>query len=81
MSAEPMRGVFPILVTPFDKRDRVGGDSLQNLVDHCIDAVARATRQRRLIPTQRKQIACNPTHSTSSNPCSPTVATRSARGP
>ena len=40
MTAGPMRGVFPILVTPFDERDRIDKDSLENLVDYCIDRVA-----------------------------------------
>ena len=36
MISEPMRGVFPILITPFDERDRIDAESLQNLVDYCI---------------------------------------------
>ena len=28
-----MRGVYPILVTPFDEQERVDVDSLQNLVE------------------------------------------------
>ena len=32
----PMRGVFPILVTPFDDRDRVDVDSLRRVVDYNI---------------------------------------------
>lgn len=33
-----MQGVFPILVTPFDKQERIDTDSLRNLVDFTIDA-------------------------------------------
>jgi 4-hydroxy-tetrahydrodipicolinate synthase len=33
-----MRGVYPILVTPFDEQDRVDVDSLQSLVNFLIDA-------------------------------------------
>ena len=34
----PFRGVYPILVTPFDEQDRVDGDSLQSLVAFLLDA-------------------------------------------
>ncbi len=40
MSEQPMRGVFPILVTPFDERDRIDEDSLRSEVDWCIEAGA-----------------------------------------
>jgi 4-hydroxy-tetrahydrodipicolinate synthase len=33
-----MMGVYPILVTPFDEQSRVDVDSLQNVVDYCLDA-------------------------------------------
>jgi len=33
-----MRGVYPILVTPFDDRSRVDVDSLQNVVEYCLNA-------------------------------------------
>ena len=36
--AEAMRGVFPILVTPFDDQERVDEDSLRSLVDFTIGA-------------------------------------------
>ncbi|MEW6751865.1 MAG: dihydrodipicolinate synthase family protein [Candidatus Latescibacterota bacterium] len=38
MSTQPMRGVFPILVTPFDAQDRVDEESLRRLVDYDIEA-------------------------------------------
>ena len=38
MPAKMMRGVYPILVTPFDKGDRVDVESLQRLVDFQVDA-------------------------------------------
>jgi dihydrodipicolinate synthase/N-acetylneuraminate lyase len=33
-----MQGIFPILVTPFDKQERIDTDSLRNLVDFTIEA-------------------------------------------
>ncbi len=33
-----IRGVVPILKTPFDLEDRVDDDSLRREVDYCIDA-------------------------------------------
>ena len=33
MNEKVMRGVYPILVTPFDERERVDVDSLQNLIE------------------------------------------------
>ena len=33
MKAEPMRGVYPILVTPFDERGRIDDESLRNLIE------------------------------------------------
>jgi dihydrodipicolinate synthase/N-acetylneuraminate lyase len=38
MPAKTMRGVYPILVTPFDEQSRVDTDSLQNLVEFQIEA-------------------------------------------
>ena len=35
---EPMRGVYPIVVTPFDGKDEVDVDSLQSLVTFLLDA-------------------------------------------
>jgi 4-hydroxy-tetrahydrodipicolinate synthase len=36
--SEPMRGVYPILVTPFDEQSRVDVDSLQSVVDFSLEA-------------------------------------------
>jgi dihydrodipicolinate synthase/N-acetylneuraminate lyase len=36
--AEVMRGIFPILVTPFDEQERVDEESLRRVVDFNIDA-------------------------------------------
>jgi 4-hydroxy-tetrahydrodipicolinate synthase len=33
-----MRGIYPILVTPFDDQERIDEDSLRNEVDFVIDA-------------------------------------------
>jgi dihydrodipicolinate synthase/N-acetylneuraminate lyase len=38
MSENAMRGVYPILVTPFDEQDRVDIDSLQSLVAFLLEA-------------------------------------------
>ena len=38
MTVSTMRGVYPILVTPYDEQNRVDVDSLQNLVDFCLEA-------------------------------------------
>jgi dihydrodipicolinate synthase/N-acetylneuraminate lyase len=38
MTVTTMRGVYPILVTPYDERNRVDVDSLQDLVDFCLMA-------------------------------------------
>jgi len=35
---KPMRGVYPILVTPYDERGRIDVDSLRNLVEFCLRA-------------------------------------------
>jgi len=35
---KPMRGVYPILVTPYDEQGRVDVDSLRNLVEFCLRA-------------------------------------------
>ena len=62
MTADPMRGVFPILVTPFDERDRIDEDSLENLVDYCIDAgvhgfgMAYASEIPKLTEAERLQV-------------------------
>ena len=63
MSTQSMRGVFPILVTPFDEQDRVDKDSLQNLVDYCIEGgvhgfgIAYATEIPKLTEAERLQVA------------------------
>lgn len=62
MTSQPMRGVFPILVTPFDDRDRVDEDSLRRLVDYCIDAgvhglgIAFATEIPKLTDAERLRL-------------------------
>ncbi|HIG52875.1 MAG TPA: dihydrodipicolinate synthase family protein [Candidatus Latescibacteria bacterium] len=63
MPIDPMRGVFPILITPFDVQDRIDKDSLQNLVDYCIEAgvhgfgIAYATEIPKLTEAERLQVA------------------------
>ncbi len=64
MSGVTMRGVFPILVTPFDEQDRVDVDSLQSLVSFLLDhgvhgmgvalgsEVLRLTEAERVLVTQ-----------------------------
>jgi dihydrodipicolinate synthase/N-acetylneuraminate lyase len=41
MTLSTMRGVYPILVTPYDEKLRVDVDSLQDLVDLALDDVTR----------------------------------------
>jgi dihydrodipicolinate synthase/N-acetylneuraminate lyase len=59
MTSERMRGVYPILVTPFDDQDRVDEGSLRSLVDYCIDAgvhglgIAFATEIPQLTDSER----------------------------
>lgn len=59
---QAMRGVFPILVTPFDEKDRVDVDSLQSLVAHLIAAgvhglgVALGSEVLRLTEDERKLV-------------------------
>lgn len=38
MTESPMRGVFPILVTPFDNKSRIDEESLRRLIDFNIDS-------------------------------------------
>jgi 4-hydroxy-tetrahydrodipicolinate synthase len=58
-----MRGVYPILVTPFDEKDRIDEDSLRNLVDYCIGAgvhglgIAFATEIPKLTESERLRVA------------------------
>lgn len=62
MISDPMRGVFPILITPFDEQDRVDAESLQNLVDYCIAGgvhgfgIAYATEIPKLTEAERLQL-------------------------
>lgn len=56
------RGVVPILVTPFDKQDRIDEDSLRRLVDWCIDAgvhgfgIAFATEVLKLTEAEQDRV-------------------------
>ena len=62
MISKPMRGVFPILITPFDERDRIDAESLQNLIDYCIAGgvhgfgIAYATEIPKLTEAERLQL-------------------------
>lgn len=38
MTTKPMRGVYPILVTPFDEAGRIDEESLRHLIDFNLDA-------------------------------------------
>ncbi|MEZ4617968.1 MAG: dihydrodipicolinate synthase family protein [Caldilineaceae bacterium] len=38
MTNKPMRGVYPILVTPFDEAGRIDEESLRRLIDFNLDA-------------------------------------------
>jgi 4-hydroxy-tetrahydrodipicolinate synthase len=61
--AAPMRGVFPILITPFDDRDRIDEDSLRSVVDYNIGAgvhglgIAYATEIPKLTEAERLRVA------------------------
>ena len=63
MPPEPMRGVFPILVTPFDDQDRVDEESLRSVVEHNIGAgvhglgIAFASEIPKLTEAERVRIA------------------------
>jgi len=58
-----MRGVFPILVTPFDDSDRVDEDSLRSVVDYSVGAgvhglgIAFATEIPKLTESERLRVA------------------------
>ena len=39
MSQQPMRGMFPVLITPFDEQDRIDEDSLRSVVEYNITTV------------------------------------------
>ena len=57
-----MRGVFPILVTPFDAQDRIDEDSLGQVVNYNIDAgvhglgIAFATEVPKLTEAERLRV-------------------------
>lgn len=63
MSQQPMRGMFPVLVTPFDEQDRIDEDSLRSVVEYNINAgvhgvvIAFATEIMKLTETERLQVA------------------------
>ncbi len=58
-----MRGVFPILVTPFDKQDHIDEESLRRLVEYNIEGgahgfgLAGATEFAKLTEAERAQVA------------------------
>ena len=63
MSQQPMRGMFPVLITPFDEQDRIDEDSLRSVVEYNINAgvhgvvIAFATEIMKLTEAERLQIA------------------------
>ena len=63
MSSETMRGVFPILVTPFDKHSRLDEESLAKLVEFNIDAgvhgigIALGSEVLKLSEEERSRVA------------------------
>lgn len=62
MPPEPMQGVFPILVTPFDKQGRIDEESLRRLIDFDINAgvhglgVALGSEVFKLSEAERDQV-------------------------
>ncbi|MBM3278272.1 MAG: dihydrodipicolinate synthase family protein [Candidatus Handelsmanbacteria bacterium] len=62
MSAARMRGLFPILVTPFDEQDRIDEESLRRLVEYNIEGgvhgfgLAGATEFAKLTEDERAQV-------------------------
>jgi len=58
-----MRGMFPVLITPFDEQDRIDEDSLRSVVEYNITAgvhgvvIAFATEIMKLTEAERLQIA------------------------
>lgn len=62
MPSEPMQGVFPILVTPFDEQGRIDEESLRRLIDFDIDAgvhglgVALGSEVFKLSEAERDQV-------------------------
>ena len=63
MSQQPMHGMFPVLVTPFDEQDRVDEDSLRSVVEYNINAgvhgvvIAFATEIMKLTDAERLRVA------------------------
>ena len=63
MSQQTMRGMFPVLVTPFDEQDRIDEDSLRSVVEYNINAgvhgvvIAFATEIMKLTEAERLQVA------------------------
>ena len=63
MSQQRMRGMFPVLITPFDEQDRIDEESLRSVVEYNIDAgvhgvvIAFATEIMKLTEAERLQIA------------------------
>ena len=57
---QPMRGVYPILVTPFDERGRIDEESLRRLIDFNLDAgvhglgIAMASEVLKLTDPERR---------------------------
>ncbi len=63
MPEQAMRGLFPILVTPFDEQDRIDEDSLRSLVEYGIQGgvhgfgLAGATEFAKLTEEERVRVA------------------------
>ena len=62
MTSEPMRGVFPILLTPFDEQDRVDEDGLRAVVEYAIRSgvhgvgIALGSEMMKLIESERELV-------------------------
>jgi dihydrodipicolinate synthase/N-acetylneuraminate lyase len=62
MSGPTMRGIFPILVTPFDERERIDEESLRREVEFTIEAgvhglgLALASEMLKLTEPEREQV-------------------------
>jgi len=64
MAIKPMRGVFPILVMPFDENDRIDEDSLRSLVEfnlaagvHGLGVALGAKYSSWQIPSEKRSLA------------------------
>ncbi len=63
MSQQPMRGMFPVLITPFDEQERIDEASLRSVVEYNINAgvhgvvIAFATEIMKLTEAERLQVA------------------------